>query len=455
MTFAELQERMPRIRGKGGHLEIWLLAYPAVIMMVSHTVMSTIDTLMVSRLGTVEIGAVSLGALLVWTFFSLFNGLTQSTNTFVAQYYGAGEKEECARFTYQGVILSVIGGIILYGLSSFGPFLFHLMGPSEEVQSIGNGYMKISMTGGGFFLLYLTFSCFFRGIGDMKTPMKVAIAANIFNIIGDYLLIFGHLGCPRLEVPGAAVATVAANIFGALIFLVLFLRSRSHEEFQTRSSFALSPERMLRMVRIGLPIGIQYLLDVGSFLVFSAYIGRMGNSQLAANHIAIRIMSFSFMPCYGISIAATSLVGQYIGAGDIPSSERSGYSAIRIGILYTVIVATMFFLFPSELAGLFSRDPSVLEFSRKILVLAACFQVFDGMGMISSGSLRGAGDTRWPMIAGVLFAWLLFMPLMIFFGTVLDGGVVGAWVGGTIYIIALGITLFFRYRSGVWNTMTI
>ncbi len=455
MTFAELQEKMPRIRGKGGYLEIWLLAYPAIIMMISHTVMSTIDTLMVSRLGTVEIGAVSLGALLVWTFYSLFNGTIQGTNTFVAQYYGSEEKEECTRFTYQGVYLAIGSGIVLYLLSYTGRYLFQVMGPSEQVQVLGNEYLKISLLGGGFFLIYLTFSCFFRGIGDTKTPMKVAIYANIVNMIGDYILIFGKFGFPRMEVKGAAAATVFAEIAGAVIFLVLFLRGKFKIEYKSRHLTAFSAQRMWRMIRVGFPIGIQFLLDIGSFLVFSAYIGRMGDNQLAANHIVIRIMSFSFMPCYGISIAATSLVGKYIGASDIQSSENSGYSAIKIGFLYTAIIAACFLLFSENLTGIFSEDPAVVDFSKKVLYLAALFQVFDGMGLIASGSLRGAGDTRWAMIAGVLYSWLVFLPLMYLFGGFLEGGVIGAWIGGTVYITALGITLFLRYRSGAWKKMKI
>lgn len=436
-------------------MEIWLLAYPAIIMMISHTVMSTIDTLMVSRLGTVELGAVSLGSLLVWTFYSLFNGMIQGTNTFVAQHYGAGEREECTRFTYQGVYLAIVSGVLLYLMSFTGRYLFGVMGPSEQVQVVGNEYLKISMMGGGFFLIYLTFSCFFRGIGDMKTPMRVAIYANIVNVIGDYILIFGKFSFPRMEVRGAATATVIANLAGAVIFLILFLRGKFKTEYKSRLLTAFSWERMWRMIHVGFPIGIQFLLDIGSFLVFSAYIGRMGDSQLAANHIAIRIMSFSFMPCYGISIAATSLVGQYIGALDIPSSEKSGYTAIKIGIFYTAIIATCFLLFSEELARIFSEDPYVVDFSEKILFLAALFQLFDGVGMIASGSLRGAGDTRWPMVAGVLYSWFLFLPLMYVFGGLLEGGVVGAWLGGTVYIIALGITLFLRFKSGVWKTMKI
>jgi len=455
MTFAELQVRMPRLRGKGSYMEIWLLAYPAIIMMISHTVMSTIDTLMVSRLGTAEIGAVSLGALLVWTFYSLFNGLIQSTNTFVAQFYGADDKEECTRFTFQGVYLSLAAGVILYFLSFSGGFLFKVMGPSEEVQLIGNGYLRISLMGGGFFLVYLTLSCFFRGIGDTKTPMKVAIVANIVNVIGDYLLIFGHFGFPRMEVEGAAVATVFASLTGALIFLAIFLRGKYREEFRSRSLFSFSVERIWRMIRLGMPIGIQYLLDIGSFLVFSAYIGRMGNNQLAANHIAIRVMSFSFMPCFGISIAATSLVGQYLGAGDSESSEKSGNSALKIGLLYTAAIAVLFLTFSGTIARIFSQDPEVISFTRNILIMAAIFQVFDGMGLIASGSLRGAGDTRRPMIIAVVCAWVLFIPLAYLFGDVMKGGVVGAWVGGTIYIITLGAMLLLRYRSGAWKKMTI
>jgi MATE family multidrug resistance protein len=194
---------------------------------------------------------------------------------------------------------------------------------------------------------------------------------------------------------------------------------------------------------------------MGSFLVFAAMIGRMGDQQLAAHNIAIRLLSLSFMPCFGISIAATSLVGQYLGRKDRQRALLSGYTAIRLGLLYAFTVAVLFLLFRHQLIAVFDDSALVLRYGSSILLLAAAFQLFDAVGIISSGGLRGAGDTRWTMIVGVSYAWLLFVPLALTFGYALDMGVVGAWVGATIYIIIFGLTLFWRYWSKKWMAIKI
>jgi MATE family multidrug resistance protein len=212
---------------------------------------------------------------------------------------------------------------------------------------------------------------------------------------------------------------------------------------------------MLRLSRLGGPIGLQWFLDMGSFIFFSALIGRIGTEELAATEAGIRLMSLSFMPVYGVSIAATALVGRYIGSGETGFAVRSGNSALMIGFFYTLFIAFVFAVFPRELVSLINSDPEVVEIGVKVLRLAALFQVFDGLGIVSNGCLRGAGDTRWAMYIGVGYAWLLFLPLAYIGGFVLDYGAVGAWGGATIYICALGLTFYLRFRGGRWQSIKI
>jgi len=440
---------------KGNYREVWILAYPAVLTMISQTVMSLVDAMMVGRLGKVELAAVGLAGTLVWCIHSFFNGTVSSVNTFVAQYYGAGEHRKCGIVTWQGVHLSLLFGIMLAILGLWAHSFFALMGPSAQVRELGVVYARIRLIGAGFFVVYLTLSCFFRGIGNTKTPMKVVIVANLINIVLDYLLIFGKFGFPRLEVRGAAIATVFANFVAALILLIVFLSRRYAHMFDSRRSISFRWSETLRLLRIGAPIGVQYFLDMGSFLFFSAMIGRMGDDQLAASHIALRLLHLAFMPSYGISIAATSLVGQYIGRKRPQDAIISGYTAMKMGLLYAVLVAVLFVSLPKQLVGLFNTSPQVIHFGTRILLLAALFQFFDGMGIISSGGLRGAGDTRWTMYVGVIFAWVLFAPLAFLFGIGLKMGVVGAWTGATIYIIILGLTLSGRFIRKKWLQIRI
>jgi MATE family multidrug resistance protein len=440
---------------KGNYREVWFLAYPAILTMMSQTIMSLVDMWMVGRLGTAELAAVGLAGTLVWSIFSFFNGTVSSVNTFVAQYYGAREHERCGSNTWQGLYLTVLFGIILALIGYWSGAFFDLMRPSPQVRRLGIAYTQIRLMGGGFFVAYLTLSCFFRGIGNTKTPMKVVVIANLINIVFDWILIFGKIGFPRLGVRGAAIATVFANVFAALALLSIFLSKRYNEMFRSRRTIRFRWPEMQRMLRIGTPIGVQYFLDMGSFLVFAAMIGRMGDVQLAASNISIRLLSLSFLPAFGISIAATSLVGQYIGSKDPDRAILSGYTAIKMGLFYSACIAIVFLILRKPLIGLFDDSAEVLTYGARILLLAAAFQLFDAVGIVSSGGLRGAGDTRWIMMVGVSYAWLLFVPLALLFGYALDMGVVGAWMGATIYIIIFGLTLFWRFWSRKWMAIKI
>jgi MATE family multidrug resistance protein len=440
---------------KGGYAEVWHIAYPAVLTMISHTVMTFIDAMMVGRLGPTELAAVGLSGTLTWGLFSFFNGVVNGVNTFVAQDYGAKRFDNIGQVTWQGVYFAVISGAILIFLSRFNIELMRLLGPAEDVQRIGASYLGIRLWGGVFIVLYMCFSAFLRGIGDTRTPLKIVIFINVLNVLGDYVLIFGKFGFPRLGTDGAAYATVGASAVGALIFFLVFLSKRSNGMFSTRSTWRIRFDLMARLSRVGLPIGLQWLLDMASFIVFTALIGRIGTMELAASTAGLRLMHLSFMPVFGVSIAATTLVGQYIGSEEVPHATRSGYTAIKMSMLYAGLIALLFLILPSQLVMLINQDPEVVRLGSKILRVAAIFLLFDSMGIASNGCLRGAGDTRWAMFVGVSYAWFIFVPLAYLGAIALKGGAVGAWAGATVYIIALGLTYFLRFRTGKWKSIKI
>jgi MATE family multidrug resistance protein len=440
---------------KGGYAEVWHIAYPAVLTMISQTVMSFTDAVMVGRLGAAELAGVGFAGTMVWGLYSFFNGLVNGVNTFVAQDYGAKRYHNIGAMTWQGIYFALASGVILILISQFSADLFRFVGPEKEVQQIGSAYLRIRMCGGVFIVLWMCFSAFLRGLGDTRTPLKITLIANIINIAGDYVLIFGKFGFPRLETQGAAIATVFANGVGAAMFFAVFLSHRNATRYGTRFQWRPRLRHMKRLFAVGGPIGLQWLLDMGSFILFSALIARMGTPQLAGNEAALRLMHLSFMPVYGLSIAATTLVGQYIGSKEMPYAVRSGNSALRIGFLYTLFIAFVFLVFPERLVALINNDPDVVRIGGSIMRLAAIFQIFDGLGIVSNGCLRGAGDTRWAMKIGIGYAWCLFVPLAYLGGFVLKGGAIGAWAGATIYITALGLTFFFRFRSGKWQSIKI
>ncbi len=443
------------IKGPGGYREVWLLAYPIVITMLSRTAMMFVDSAMVGRLGATELAAVGLAGILTWTLLSFFDGFLASINTFVAQRYGAGDRRGVTVAAWQGIYLALGSYLAILVISQFTGPIFSLMKPSPEVQRLGGIYTQIRLYGGITVFISFGLGGFLRGIGDTKTPMRIEIVANLVNVLLDYLLIFGKFGCPRLEVVGAALATMIAGAVASIGYLTVFLSRRLNQEFQTRSHFQIDFRDIRRILRIGLPMGVHFFMDLGSFTVFTALIGRLGDVALAANNAAITLTSTSFMPLYGISMAATTLVGHYIGSGQLRYARRSGYTTIKLGVVYTFFIAIVFFAVPEFLISLITPDAEVISLGAGVLFFAALFQLSDGFGICAAGALKGAGDTFFTMYVGIGYAWLLFLPLTYILGIWLGYGVSGAWCSATIYIILAGVTYFLRFRSNRWEQIQI
>jgi MATE family multidrug resistance protein len=413
------------------------------------------DTIMVGRIGTAELGAVGLGGMIVWTFFAFFNGLINSATTFIAQDYGAKRYSIIGRTAWHYLYIAIASYMALLVFASVSGYVLKLIGSSAEVEKYSGIYIRIRLYSGIGVFTSFALAGFFRGIGNTKTPMRIAIVANSFNVIANYLLIFGKFGFPRLEVTGAALATLLSSMLSGVLYLILCLSGKYNEIYSTRSFYRIEFAQIRRIIRIGLPMGVQFFLDTASFSVFTAFIARMGDAPLAASNAAMTLMSTSFMPLIGISIAATTLVGQFIGAEELGHARKSGYTAIKLGILYAALVASNFFIFPRQLISLVSKDPEVINLGAKILMMAGIFQLSDGFGICANGALRGAGDTRFIMVVGISYAWFLFVPLSYLLGYTFGGGAVGAWIGATIYIVIYGITALLRFHRGKWESIKI
>jgi putative MATE family efflux protein len=439
----------------GSYRQVWALAYPAILTMISQTVMWTVDSAMVGHLGKTELAAVGLGGILVFTLSSFFIGLTSAVNTFVAQSYGAGELRKCGMYLWQGLYISIAAAVLIFWVRAFAPQIVRLLGPDDPVQPLSTAYIQIRLLSAPFFLIYYTYSHFFRGIGDTRTPFKVLLIANVMNMLGDYLLIFGKGPFPAMGVEGAAWSTAMSNFAAAVLFFWVSCKRPTREVYGTLDQKSPRGDEIIRLSRVGIPVAIHFFLDMGSFLVFSAYVGRMGTDALAVNQIAIQILALSFMPCQGFSIAATTLMGQYVGAGYPELAKKCSYTTLKMGLWYAGFIALLCLTIPVQLVKIFNSAPLVVELGRGVLYWAALFQVFDAVQFISSGALRGAGDTRVPMWIVLGAAWFLFLPLAYVFGTVLAGGVVGAWAGATLYIVVIGIMMFLRLKTGRWRRARI
>lgn len=453
-TFVEESTVRPAA-GKGGVREVLVLAYPLVLTQLSHSAMQIIDTAMVGRLGPTELGAVGFGGIWLWTALTFFIGTTQGVQTFAAQEFGAGRSHQAGRWVWQGIYAVLPAAVVGIGLFALClPGFLELLAPPEEIRPLTTSYVHARVLGTPGFVAYVVGSAFFRGIGDARTPLRVTLFCVLSNVVLDYGLIFGNLGMPELGVAGAGLATAMAETAGALLIFGALLRSGIRRSLAT-AWVRPDPASIRRFMRTSAPVGFQWLLGMSSFAVFSTMVARMGSHSIAATNALIALLSISIMLASGLSLASATLVGQYVGARDLGAAARAHLSAIVIGAVVSLGIAGLFIGAPGFLVALFTDDAELLQMGAELMLVGAVLQIFDTAVNITSGSLRGAGDTRWPLVATTALAWLVYLPLAYLLGITLGFGLLGAWAGCAVNSCLVAIALLARFRRGAWRSIRI
>jgi len=423
---------------------VFSLAWPVMISMLSYTAMSVVDTLFVSRLGTEPLAAVGLASILVFFSQSFGAGLMGGVRVLVSQATGADDHTRARKFGWQGLWIALPLGVAMSSLSLLPPSIFHVLGATDDVSIFADQFFSIRVLGAPLVLINIALSAWFQGRGDTKTPMRSTLLGNAVNIGLDPLLIFGWWGFPELGVSGAATATIVSLLI-QVIYLSLQIRPHL-----MNSPNSLNPELQADIWRLGTPIGVRYMLNMGSFVVFSSMITLVGAVELAAHIIVVRICSVSFLPGHAVGEAVGVLVGQFIGAKQIQNCRPVVGSALKLAAGIMVSWGLIFLTLPAILIGPFDAEPAVVIVAQKLLMVAAIFQLFDAVVMATSGGLNGAGDTRWVMLASLACAWFIKVPAGYFGAFVLELGAVGAWMGFTLELVILSALCAHRIRGSRW-----
>jgi MATE family multidrug resistance protein len=456
VTFAARRDALATPAAARGSLrEVAGLAWPVIVSQMSSTLMGVVDIAMVGRLGATELAAVGFAHIWTWTLFSLFIGTASGVQTFVAQHHGAGDEARCGAWVWHAlgaIVPAAAGAAALLGASA--PLWLAALGPSPALQAAALEFLPGRLLGLVGTTVAFSWASFFRGIGDTRTPMLGAVLANGVNAVLAYGLIFGELGFPQLGVAGSGAAMAVGEWTLALFLGAAALRHSVRARYGTGPILARAAS-LRRVLRTGLPIGGQWVLDMSAFAVFTTLVARMGDASMAASQAFISLLSLSFMQASGLSVAAATLVGRYVGAGDPAAAERSFRTALGLAGALGGFVALLFLAVPEALLGLFTRDADVLALGGPLLALGAAFQLLDALGITSSGALRGAGDTRWPFLVQAALAWFVFLPAAWLCGITFDGGLTGAWAGGLVYVAGLAVAFVWRFRAGVWRGIRI
>ena len=440
---------------RGGLREVSGLAWPVIVSQISNTLMGVVDTAMVGHLGPTELAAVGFAHVWTWTLFSPLAGTASGVQTFVAQYQGAGDERRCGAFVWHA--LAVLAPAAVLASASIGlvaPLGLAALGPSPALQASVLEFLPGRLVGLVGTTLAFAWLSFFRGIGDTRTPMLGSVLANVLNASLGYALIFGEFGFPKLGVAGSGIAIAVAEWWFASFLAIAASRRALRSRYGTAPG-AVRRAEVRRVLRTGLPIGGQWLLDVAAFAVFTTLVARMSDASMAASQAFVSLLSLSFMQASGLSVAAATLVGRYVGAGDLAAAERSFRTALALAGGLGALVAVLFLTVPGALLGLLTKDADVLALGGPLLALGAAFQLLDALGITTTGALRGAGDTRWPLVVQAALAWFVFLPAAWVLGSALGGGLTGAWAGGLVYVAALAAAFIARFRAGSWRRIQI
>jgi len=422
------------------------LAIPVVLSELGWMAQGVVDTIMVGRLGPAAIGAVALGNAVFYTP-SLFGiGLLLSLDTVVSQAFGRKDYDDCHRWLAQGIYLALAITpplVLLILAASFG--LIHF-GIAPEVAVPGAAYMRMLAWSLPPLLVYGATRRYLQGVGQVRVITVTYILANLLNWAGNWALIYGHLGFPAMGVRGSALSTVVARV-GMAVALIGFAwryeRKRGHPLFRHWAGPQL--DRIRALIRLGLPAAGQIVMEVGAWNTATLSAGWLTPIALATHQIAINYASVTYMVPLGVSAAAAVAVGHAVGAGDLPRARRAGWLAIGIGTAFMIVAALVFWAIPGPLIELFTRDPRVLAIGPGLLGIAAAFQIFDGVQTVCTGSLRGLGETRTPMVANFIGYWILGLPLGLFLCFGLGWGIYGTWIGLTLALIVISSILLHRW----------
>ena len=445
--------------------EILHLATPTILTMLSQTLMWTVDTAMLGHFNSLSLAAAGLGGMLTWAFYSLFNNLSRITGTFVSQSHGRHDNAEVAHYTWQGLYLAVAAGLILQTAGYYSYLVMPLTRSSLEVQELSYVYIKWRSMSAVFTQIIFAMMGFFQGRRDVKVPMYAGIIGNVINIILDVWLIFGWSGIeafghtffamPAMGIKGAAIGTSVGTGINAIALILWALAPRLRDKYDIHKPRRPEWRAIGNMIRIGLPSAWEGFIDMGGFLMFTIFVGTISAVHLAANQIAIQVLSFSFMPLWGLTTAASVLTGNEIGASNPDRAAHYGRQSFKIGTYYSVLLAGVIVLFRGQIFHIFSADPAVLALGSSLCVAAAVFQYFDGVRMLSSGILQGAGDTRYTMLVTLVLMWGGFIPLTWYIIVHSGGSSEMGWYGASLCYLAQGVLMWRRFQSGKWRNRNI
>ena len=428
------------------------LALPVIVVQVGLMLMGVVDTIMVGRVSAAALAAVAVGNLYFFVVTIFGMGVLLALDPIVSQAVGAGDAGAVRRAVQRGLVLSAVMSVVVsLGLLGAGPVLRLARQPAEILPD-ATAYALVSIPGTLPFLAFVVFRQTLQALRRMRPIVVTIVVANLVNVALNWVLIFGHLGAPPLGAVGSGWASSAAR-WVATTVLVAAAWPTLGPLLRPFDRDALARGPLVRMLRLGLPVGFQPQLEAAAFGVIGLLMGSFGTVQVAAHQVAINLASLTFMVPLAVGAAAAVTVGHAVGAGDMPAARRAAAAALLCGAGIMCVSAATFLLAPTLLARAYTTDAGVIALAATLIPIAGVFQVADGLQAVAAGVLRGAADTRAPLVLNLLGFWLVGMPVSLILAYRTDAGPRGLWWGLVAGLGAVALLLLARTRRRLGGTL--
>ncbi len=418
------------------------LAWPVVLAELGWMGMGLVDTAMVGSISPAAIGAVSIGSHLSFNVAMFGIGVLFGLDPIISQAIGAGRPGLAHRALFNGLALAgllSIGSMLLLGVVSSR---LDLLGIDATVLPDARVYLDIIIWSVPLLLVYTALRRYLQALGSVRSIFVTVVVANIFNVVANWVLIFGHLGFPALGVAGSAWATTAARVLLVALLVPIVVRKVWRDPLgRAEAPLRLDTQLLKRMLRVGGPSGVHITVEASIFTLVTILAAGLGAVALAAHQIALNAAAFTFMVPLGLSAAGAVRVGYAVGARDRQRARRAGRAALVLGAGFMSLAAVVFLLAPKAIVGVFTNDPATIALAITLLAVAAVFQLFDGAQVVAAGLLRGTGEARIPMLVALAGFWGFGLPVALLFCYPFGLGVVGLWVGLTVGLVSVALAL--------------
>lgn len=454
-SVAPVERRVPGSLG-----ELLVVAWPLIISTGFVSLQFLIDRIFLTWHSTDAVAAAFASGMLHWTLISGAVGTAGYVNTFVSQYTGAGEPQRVGAALWQGIYFSLAAAVPIAMCAPLAPLGFSWLGHHAAIQQQEIEFFGTLCLGTLPLLLSTSLACFYTGRGKTRVVMAVNITATLVTVVFDYLLIFGHAGFPAMGVRGAAVANVLSYCTSASLYLIALVLRPDRAHYALWTGRRWDGELFARLLRFGLPNGVQYFVDVICYTIFIQLVGKIGPVELKATALAFNLSTLTFMPLLGLGTAVMVLTGRRIGEGRPELAVRTTWYGFGLGLANVAFFGLWYILAPDAFLQFYQWGAkegdmdAIVPQVKQLLIFVACYSCFDAMALIFSSTTRGAGDTlfavTFTITAGIL---CLVLPTWAVFHYHL--GLVAAWCAVTGFIFVLGVGFLLRFLQGRWKEMRV